>query len=185
MIAAKIIFWYKAIILDKPAGGLRIPFFWPMRAQQSNQTDPHRPITWFKICWERGGAAAAERTKWLIGLSAHAGAKNVGLLLGDIHKLSYQVSSGYSLITSLSKHDLYHTPLRTYIFWSGRVTDSQVLSGLLVCVLPFVSCWGQRLEENLSKLFYLIRNKCGDTRKLNMFSPLFNYFQITKSQQRQ
>ena len=31
--------------LDKSAGGLRVPLFWPMRAEQYNQTDLCQPIT--------------------------------------------------------------------------------------------------------------------------------------------
>ena len=64
--------------MDKPAGDLLLTkprVVWEYtysdqwEPEQDNQTDPRQPITGFKIGY--GGWK-----KWLIGLSAHAGAKN-------------------------------------------------------------------------------------------------------------
>ena len=51
----------------------------PMRAEQYNLHEPHRPITVFKICYNICYTICYQilywRIEWLIELSAHAGAK--------------------------------------------------------------------------------------------------------------
>ena len=131
----------------EPSGNVPIPLFWPMRAKQYNQTDPRRPITWFQICC-KWGAAVAERTKWLIGLSAHAGAKNyLGTQHTYIHseRLTYKERGHRTNVTYLCTERLSaKQKMKNYFsdglglnFWNSEWIAKATCPMWAVCYLQF------------------------------------------------